>query len=77
MDPTPLAGRYWVRIVNPHPTLRLFVGHTSGTTNNVTCESIDPSFGVWEDNIGPGVNVFVIGETNYPTNLDVRVKQYA
>jgi hypothetical protein len=77
MDPTPPGGRYWVRIVNPHATLRLFVGHSSGTTNNTSCESIDPFNGVWEDNIGPGVNIFIIGEAGYPTNLNIRIKQYA
>jgi hypothetical protein len=77
MDPSPLTGRTRVRIINPHATLRLFVGHQAATTNATVCEPIDPFNGVWEDDVGVGINIFIIGESGYPTNLSVRIKQYA
>jgi hypothetical protein len=77
LDVTPLAGRYWVRVVNPHATLRVFIGHdsTAAKTNGTVCESADPSFGVWEDSIGPTVPIYAVGEGN--TSITVRVKQSA
>jgi hypothetical protein len=55
----------------------LFVGHQAATTNATVCEPIDPFNGVWEDDVGVGINIFIIGESGYPTNLSVRIKQYA
>jgi hypothetical protein len=75
LDIAPLANRYWVRVVNPHATLRVFIGHLQATTNNVNCETADPYNGVWEDSLGPNVQVWARSED--ATSITVRIKQYA
>jgi hypothetical protein len=77
LDVAPLANRYWVRVVNPHATLRVFIGHdaSNAKTNVNVCESADPSFGVWEDSIGPTVPLYAVSEGG--TSITVRVKQLA
>jgi hypothetical protein len=77
LDSSVLSNRYWVRVINPHATLRIYVGHSpSNTLTNVTqCETVDPFNGVWEDSIGPNVPIYAVSESG--TSIIVRVKQYA
>lgn len=75
LDTSVLANRYWVRVINPHLTLRVFIGHTFATTNAVNCETADPFNGVWEDSVGPNVQIWAVGESG--TSITVRLKQYA
>jgi hypothetical protein len=74
LDPIPLAGRYWIRIVNPHQTLKIYIGHTSGSTNTTTSLAIDPGT-IWEDTSDSTVPYFALSETG--ATITVRVKQYA
>jgi len=73
------AGRYWVRVVNPNTTLRVYIGHSStvGThlMNVTNCETVDPNNGVWEDSVGAAVPIYALTEGG--TSITVRVKQYA
>jgi hypothetical protein len=77
-NPAP-SGRYWVRVINPHATLRVFIGHSSTTgadkMNVTNCETVDPFNGVWEDSLGSAIGVYALSETG--ASIVVRVKQYA
>jgi hypothetical protein len=75
LDPSPTPNRFWVRVVNPSATLRVFIAHTPGNLNVTNCETADPVWGTWEDGIGPGVQVWARTENGSP--ITVRVKQYA
>jgi hypothetical protein len=77
LDASTLASRYWVRVINPQASLRIFIGHTSGTTNQTNCETVDPYNGVWEDSLGPNVEIWALAETGASLPVVVRVKQYA
>lgn len=75
LDSNVLTNRYWVRVVNPHATLKLYIGHTVGTTNTTNCETVSPLSGVWEDSAGPNIPIYALSETG--ASITVRIKQYA
>ena len=75
LDGTPLANRFWVRVVNPNATLRLFIGHTSGTVAPTNWETADPANGVWEGPVGVGVPIYACSETG--ATIAAKVIQYA
>lgn len=77
-NPSP-SGRYWVRVINPNPTYRVFIGHQNSglnVMNNTNCETVDPFNGVWEDSLGSTIPIYAMVETGAPAII-VRVKQYA
>jgi hypothetical protein len=68
-----LPNRYWVRIVNPHPTKRVLVSKNSSDLSSG--DSIAPDFGVWEDPTGDDVVLWA--RTEDGSSATIRVKQYA
>ena len=75
LDGTPLANRFWVRVVNPNATLRLYVGHTSGTVDPSNWETADPASGVWEGPVGAAVHIYACSENG--ATIAAKVIQYA
>jgi hypothetical protein len=72
-NPAP-ANRYWVRVVNPHATKKIFIGHSSSMMNVTNCEVIDPFNGVWEDSASPSIPIYALSEDG--VSITVRIKQY-
>jgi anti-sigma factor RsiW len=77
LDSAPLSNRKWIRVVNPSPSVRIFVGHsaTAGVNamNLTNCETAEPENGIWEDNIGPSIPVYALSSTG--ATVTVRVTQ--
>ena len=76
LDPSPLAGRFWVRVVNPDPTYRLYIGYDSGTVDGTSWETADPFNGVWEGPVAAGVALYAVMETG-AVSISARVIQMA
>ena len=72
----PLAGRFWVRVVNPDPTYRLYIGYDSGTVDGTSWETADPFNGVWEGPVAAGVALYAVMETG-AVSISARVIQMA
>jgi hypothetical protein len=74
--PSKLSNRFKVRIVDNDGTNRAYIYRGTSTTgvNASECEAIEPQKGVWQDEVGTEMNIYV---QSAGAGLTIRVIQYA
>jgi hypothetical protein len=70
-----ISGRFWVEVVNPNPTHKLYVSTASGTCTT-SAKAADPAGGVWENPLGQSSALYGLWESG-ATAVPVQIIQYA